>query len=277
MSVSSRLAQFRATVAKKVNETTYADISFPSNSADPLTQYLASSSIETSVANSYNIAVCPDFTPCFLFLMISAHRKRQEIAAANNSKVSVYTYVAYEMYIIYLWFLLHDLHINPGSCKLADSLLLEKHIVSALEDALEYPVPPEVSTIVAYWTVSNLENQSNIWLTPSFSNYMHHTHFGRSFPIMLLFAAHNAIASSPANASYPSVLYKFGTTVLYTIEHFIPAPITTPNANVSVSYTPNHYFTLLRPDATDNTVPLHSTTRSTRSSSHSSTLTISSQ
>lgn len=253
MSSNAKLAAFQTKIADKVKkalEITYKDISVPTAAQNVLDSYLAAASPQTSASNIYRIDVCPDFTPAFCYLLLEANALRPTIAAAKNPKVSVYTLVAYELHLIYIWFLLHDLYVAPLDCSYANDLISDKIFSDHLEFCLDLPVPQPVINVISYWSTTCLENQANIWLTPSFNNFLLQTHFGRSFPTTILFAMHNTIATNSANAKNPDLLYEFATTALFNVKEFVPNPFDTTPAKRSRTFTPNHFFSLITPDAT---------------------------
>lgn len=263
-SANSKLSAFKNKIASKITaaiEVTYKDIPVPKSAQNILDSFCTASNPQTTASNVYRIDVCPDFTPSMLYLLLEAQQQRSAIAAVRNPKVSAYTLVAYELHLIYIWFLLHDLYVSPSDCSFAKDLIEDQVIQDHLDFCLDLPVPEPVLTVLSAWATSNLENQKNIWLCPSFSNYIHYTHFGRSYPTSIFFAMHNTIAEFAANTGYPELLYAFGTEPLYYIRKFnkdtlvttAPSNARRPALTDMLPITADNYFSLLRQGATATT------------------------
>lgn len=240
---SAKLAAFQSRIEKKVSAITYKDVTFPGSSFSPLDAFLKSSAAKTATSNTYRVNVCPDFTPSLLYLINESALHRSDFESVSHPKASALTYLAYQLNIIYCWFILHDLYVSPESIPYAEDIIDHHHLATFLEDVLDYPVPPQVITVLSQWSTSCLELQSHIWFCPSFADHTLATHFGRIFPVTLFLNAHDLIAAASANDKNFLLHDEYAQMPVFTVTAITHDPFGTPTT-AARTFTPAHYFAL---------------------------------
>nr|QLC36786.1 capsid protein [Sarcosphaera coronaria partitivirus] len=223
--MSSQQAKLNAKAAKigsKATEIVFTEQKLPDPSTDFTTQFKAASSASKDISNEFILNVLPDFTPILMIVMFHCTRTVPALEASRHAKISVSTYIAYCMSLIYGYFLAADIYIRPSSTAQAQSYEETSYKAEFLEFLLSLPVPEFLVPILSSFAPTCDETRPNVQFIPSAAGFTYFTHFGTFYPINMFTHIHDLVAEIPANTPRNQVLQQFLRLELYTITAQIP-------------------------------------------------------
>lgn len=221
---------------------TYSDVPAYKPTTDFFSALEQASSAVYKTANQYQINVLPDFTPILMTIIWHANRATSSLESIDHPKVSVYTYVAYCLNLVYAFFLIHDYELNFSQSHYAQDLMIHRAFEKYYDHLQSMPVPAFLVTIFERLQQTLLDKQKTILVTPSFNGFSHYTHFGRFFPIDIFFGIHDTVASFDARAPVLQNIQDFELRTVFSITALNTTPFANAPTNAAASYHHSHFF-----------------------------------
>jgi hypothetical protein len=221
---------------------TYADTPAYKPTTDFFSALEQASSTVYKTANQYQINVLPDFGPILMTIIWHANRATSLLESVDHPKVSVFTYVAYCLNLVYAFFLVHDYELNFSQSHYAQDIMIHRAFESYYEHLQSMPVPAFLVTIFARLQQTLLDKQNTILVTPSFNGFTHYTHFGRFFPIDIFFGLHDIVASYDARAAILQNIQDYELRTIFNITALNVTPFGPAPTNVHATYYHSHFF-----------------------------------
>jgi hypothetical protein len=217
----------------------YKPVASPAFIADFYKTFKSNSSARTSQVNEYYIHVMPDFRYIFMMILFHAANNSKSFTDLGSSKVSAATYAAYCLTIVYAFFLIHEVDINPEQNKHSSEFADYERLNRFYNLLTSLPVPKFLETILERFRPATTARRQNIYFLPSFKGFTHHSHFGRIFPTHILYEIHDIIANCNQRTPPEEIRADFNRTTVLEVNSF------TAGNNVRYEYLVCNFFASL--------------------------------
>lgn len=195
----------------------YKEVSSPAFIADFYKSFQSNSAAYTKQLNEYYIHVMPDFRYIFMMIIFHAVNNSKSFTDLGNSKVSASTYAAYCLTIVYAFFLIHEVDINPENNRHASEFQDYEKYNRFYNLLTSLPVPKFLETILDRFRPTTTARRQNIYYLPSFKGFTHYSHFGRIIPTHILYEIHDIIANCNQRTPPEEIKADFHRTTVFEI------------------------------------------------------------
>lgn len=177
------------------------------------------SKLEANLGSDFTIDIQPDLRFPLYYSIYNTIRTFPSLDVKCYPYVSPFTLTAYEQLILTGHLLLSDIHTRPICSHAANLYRRDNGTGDLLNALMEAVVPSHMEPLLSQLVSVHDPNHPDLLYVPNLGSFSWKHDYGRTPPISIMLAAHNAIASSRDNQPNPEAIIRaFYNTVICTVD-----------------------------------------------------------